>query len=135
MPPITECLRQRWTSPRCLRSTAACQAAAWVSHRRRHLVRRVVTAPTVLAPPFLGHLVRRSTGTSRTTPPPHTWPPRGDHAVSASGAHGPLPRCLLGWIGPPGRGPAGLSACHVWQAATPRTVSLGQFQPNTVPGF
>jgi hypothetical protein len=80
------------------RATPARRAAARVSPRRCHLVRRVDAALVVLTPPFLGHLVRRSTWTRRATPPPRAWPPHGDHAVSASDARTMLPR-----RGPPPR--------------------------------
>jgi hypothetical protein len=59
--PSPEHHRHHWTSSRHLRSAPARRAAARVSHCHRHLVRRVVAASTVLAPPFSGHLVYRST--------------------------------------------------------------------------
>jgi hypothetical protein len=59
-----------------------------------------------------------------STPPRHptrglrvvTAPARARHARAAAGCAGRLPR----WAGLPGRGPVGVSADRVWQAAAPR---------------
>jgi hypothetical protein len=73
------------------RATPAHRAAARVSPRHLHLVRRIAAALTVPTSPFLGQLVRPSTRASRASPPPRVWPPCSDHAASASDAR-PLPR-------------------------------------------
>jgi hypothetical protein len=83
--------------PLCL----AHRAAARMSPRCLHLVKRVAATLTVLTPPFSGHLVRRSTRASRAAPPPRA----------------PLPH-----RGSPGHGPAD----RTWQATTPCTVAAGR---------
>jgi hypothetical protein len=39
---------------------------------------------------------------------------------------------LHSWTGPPGRGPAGLSADRAWQATGPRAIATGRLRPNTM---
>jgi hypothetical protein len=39
---------------------------------------------------------------------------------------------LRGWIGPPGRGPAGLPVGRAWQAAEPCIVAVDRIRPGTM---
>jgi hypothetical protein len=67
----------------------------------------------------------------RATAPSRARAARGDHAPVRAQWH-ERTGSLRGWTGPPGRGPAGLPAGSVWQAAEPGTVAMGRFRPSTV---
>jgi hypothetical protein len=110
----------------------------WVSLTTDLLAWRHPGTPSVLAGNTLPSASPHHAAVERVTAPARERAARGDRTVSAHDAR-PVSVCrgrLLGWVGPPGRGPVGFSAGRAWQAVGSSTPGRGRMRsPSLCDGF